>query len=49
VIYYDKAGNVCAAGAEAMSEEIFETALDEGWVKSEWCAHFQSGAALTIG
>ncbi|RXW25697.1 hypothetical protein EST38_g165 [Candolleomyces aberdarensis] len=36
VIYYDKAGKVCAAGAEAMREGIFETALDEEWVKSEW-------------
>ncbi|KAJ2928235.1 hypothetical protein H1R20_g8854, partial [Candolleomyces eurysporus] len=36
VIYYDKAGRVQAVGAEAMQDGILETALDEGWVKSEW-------------
>ncbi|KAJ3512906.1 hypothetical protein NMY22_g15199 [Coprinellus aureogranulatus] len=36
VIYYDKEGNVCAVGAEAMREGIFEQAEDEGWIKSEW-------------
>ncbi|KAH6897540.1 hypothetical protein BKA70DRAFT_751100 [Coprinopsis sp. MPI-PUGE-AT-0042] len=36
VIYYDKGGNVCAAGAEAMREGIYEMAIDEQWVKSEW-------------
>ncbi|KAF6752246.1 hypothetical protein DFP72DRAFT_991107 [Ephemerocybe angulata] len=36
VIYYSKSGEVCAAGAEAMREGVFETALDEEWVKSEW-------------
>ena len=49
VIYYDKAGNVCAAGAEAMREGIFKTALDEEWVKSEWYACLHSGAPLTAG
>ena len=36
VMYYDKAGNVCAAGAEAMREGILETAMDKGWVITEW-------------
>lgn len=37
IIYYDKEGNVCAVGAEAMREGIFEQAEDEGWFKTEWC------------
>ncbi|TEB26535.1 hypothetical protein FA13DRAFT_1888794 [Coprinellus micaceus] len=36
IIYYDKAGNVCAVGAEALTEGIFETAEEEGWIKAEW-------------
>lgn len=36
IIYYDKHGNVCAVGAEAMREGIFEQAEDEGWIKTEW-------------
>ncbi|KAF8984611.1 hypothetical protein BDQ17DRAFT_1548799 [Cyathus striatus] len=36
IMYYDKNGNVCAAGAEAIGEEIDEVAEDEGWVKVEW-------------
>ncbi|TFK26684.1 hypothetical protein FA15DRAFT_667159 [Coprinopsis marcescibilis] len=36
IIYYDKGGNVCAVGAEAMREGIYEQAEDEDWVKSEW-------------
>ncbi|KAH6917102.1 hypothetical protein BKA70DRAFT_1367619 [Coprinopsis sp. MPI-PUGE-AT-0042] len=36
IIYYDKGGNVCAVGAEAMREGIYEQAEDEGWIKSEW-------------
>ena len=36
VMYYDKEGNVAAVGAEAMSEDIYEIAQAEGWVKPEW-------------
>jgi hypothetical protein len=36
IIYYDRAGNVCAVGAEALTEGIFETAEEEEWVKAEW-------------
>lgn len=36
IIYYDRAGNVKAVGAEAMKEGIYETAEDEHWVKAEW-------------
>ncbi|TFK21092.1 hypothetical protein FA15DRAFT_672873 [Coprinopsis marcescibilis] len=36
VIYYDKGGNMCATGAEAMREGIYEMAMDEAWVKTEW-------------
>jgi hypothetical protein len=38
VIYYNKDGDVCAAGAEAMREGIYEMAMDEEWIKSEWYA-----------
>jgi len=37
VIYYDRSGKVRAVGAEAMHEEIHEQAVDEDWVKAEWC------------
>ena len=36
ILYYDKRGNVTAAGAEAAREGIYEIAKDEGWIKSEW-------------
>jgi hypothetical protein len=36
VIYYDRAGNVKAVGAEAVTEGIYEIAEDEHWVKAEW-------------
>ena len=36
IIYYDRAGNVKAVGAEAVKEGIYETAEDEYWVKAEW-------------
>ncbi|KAF8966241.1 hypothetical protein BDZ97DRAFT_697700 [Flammula alnicola] len=36
VIYYDKAGNVCAAGAETTHEDIPLIAKKEGWLKVEW-------------
>jgi hypothetical protein len=38
VIYYDRAGNVKAVGAEVMVEGIEEMALEEQWVKAEWCS-----------
>ena len=36
IIYYDRAGNVKAVGAEAAKEGIYEIAEDEHWVKAEW-------------
>jgi hypothetical protein len=36
IIYYDRAGNVKAVGAEAVKEGIYETAEDEHLVKAEW-------------
>ena len=47
VIYYDKGGNMCAAGAEAMREGIYEMAMDEDWVKTEWSA-FPPNALLLV-
>jgi len=38
IIYYDKNGHVKAVGAEATKDGIYETAMDHGWVKAEWCA-----------
>ncbi|KAJ2932296.1 hypothetical protein H1R20_g4799, partial [Candolleomyces eurysporus] len=35
LIYYDKAGHVCAAGAVAVTEGMFEMAELEQWVKAE--------------
>lgn len=35
VIYYDKLGNIMAAGAEADSSSIVAQAEDEGWIKAE--------------
>lgn len=37
ILYYDRRGSMCAAGAEAMQESIIERAEDEGWHKAEWC------------
>ncbi|KAG2020014.1 hypothetical protein CC2G_005403 [Coprinopsis cinerea AmutBmut pab1-1] len=36
VIYYDRAGNAVAVGAEALREGVYEMAEDEGWEKAEW-------------
>ncbi|KAL1725512.1 hypothetical protein EV714DRAFT_221156 [Schizophyllum commune] len=36
VLLYDKSGNVRAAGAETLQEDMMELAIDEGWFKSEW-------------
>ncbi|EFI28063.1 hypothetical protein CC1G_14089 [Coprinopsis cinerea okayama7 len=36
VIWYDRSGQLKAAGAEAMREGVYEMAEDEGWVKAEW-------------
>jgi hypothetical protein len=35
ILYYNKQGNMTAAGAEATREGIYEIATDEGWIKSE--------------
>ncbi|KAJ2912890.1 hypothetical protein MD484_g7534, partial [Candolleomyces efflorescens] len=36
VMYYDKEGRVRAVGAEAIQDGMHETALEEGWFKTEW-------------
>ena len=36
LLYYDKSGNVRAAGAEVLTESVNEDALTEGWTKAEW-------------
>lgn len=36
IIYYDRAGNVKAVGAEAVQETIYRVARTEHWVKAEW-------------
>ncbi|KAF8545913.1 hypothetical protein OG21DRAFT_1502123 [Imleria badia] len=36
LLYYDKTGNVRAAGAETLSESMLEAALTEEWTKAEW-------------
>lgn len=36
ILYYDRAGNVRAIGAEATQESFLEQAEDEGFIKVEW-------------
>jgi hypothetical protein len=36
ILYYNKEGNVCAVGAEALQESLLEIAEDEEWIKVEW-------------
>ena len=36
ILYYDKSGNVRAAGAEVLIDRIVDTAVIEGWTKAEW-------------
>ena len=38
LLYYDKTGNVRAAGAEVLTESVLEAALTEEWTKAEWLA-----------
>ena len=35
LLYYDKTGNVRAAGAEVLTESVLEAALTEEWTKAE--------------
>jgi len=37
IIYYDQDGEIQAVGAEATEDGIYETAIDQGWKKAEWC------------
>jgi len=37
VIFYDPDETVRAVGAETLSEEVVEKALDEDWYRAEWC------------
>ena len=39
VMFYNQAGEMVAAGAEALQEGLFETSRDEDWIKTEWCVH----------
>jgi hypothetical protein len=36
LLYYDKTGNVRAAGAEVLTENALEDALSNEWMKAEW-------------
>ena len=36
LLYYDKGGDVKAAGAEVLTEGIIESALTAGWIRAEW-------------
>ncbi|KAI9572586.1 hypothetical protein HD554DRAFT_2202484 [Boletus coccyginus] len=36
LLYYDRNGNVRAAGAEVLTESVIESALTEEWTKAEW-------------
>ncbi|KAN0094942.1 hypothetical protein V8E55_003229 [Tylopilus felleus] len=36
LLYYDKSGEVRAAGAEVLTEHVLEAALTEEWTKAEW-------------
>jgi len=36
ILYYDKSGNVQAAGAEALNDRIQDEAVKNGWTKAEW-------------
>ncbi|SJL14079.1 uncharacterized protein ARMOST_17534 [Armillaria ostoyae] len=38
IMYYDKSGEVMAAGAEALDESLVRSAEDEGWIK---CSRFK--------
>ncbi|KAF8161589.1 hypothetical protein B0H34DRAFT_385803 [Crassisporium funariophilum] len=48
VIYYDREGSPRGIGAEALTENIFELAENENWVKVEWFKlHLRPGSAST--
>lgn len=36
ILYYDELGNVRAAGAEALSDNIQHEAEENDWIKAEW-------------
>jgi len=40
LIYYDKHGNLMAAGAEAETSSVVAQAEDEGWIKTELYAFY---------
>lgn len=41
-MYYDSDGQMRAAGAEAVLDEIRVQAEEEGWVEVEWCVRFSA-------
>lgn len=36
ILFYNRDGQVCAVGAEALQESVIEKAEDEEWTKLEW-------------
>jgi hypothetical protein len=36
ILYYNQQGQLCAAGAEALQEQVIEQADEEKWIKLEW-------------
>ena len=49
ILYYDKDGNVRAAGASVLDESITETALTEQWTKAEWLVINRVKILILIG
>ena len=43
LLYYDKSGAVRAVGAEALTQDMIQSAKTEGWMKVEWLVGNQSG------
>ena len=36
ILYYNREGELCAVGAEALQDSVIERAEEEEWVKLEW-------------
>ena len=41
-MYYNAKGGVEAAGAETLSDELSEKALEEGWILVRWWVFFSN-------
>lgn len=48
LLYYDRSGNVRAAGYEALTESTIKIAPIEGWVKAEWLVLFRVKASVEL-